>query len=291
MVTAKVPYITWNPASLNMILQEADTEVNLTAPFLAHRARGLSPFSKGWCPHKIHLKGAGETTLMIIPKGYKTSLICQMQQDPCVPSDWSLVACLWKDMEILHFPGVHCPDCRIWELKPNASNAFAFIWCLFKARHLFSPVIAQGLSSVCSSEVTAWSQTMRHSTKAESSRIHLIHQHIMLFWRSNILPFLREFKIDFHLSGLHPEPISKRQTCSLWSVGLFILWLIRVGSQSALRMWIAELFCITAAGFLTSSIICKPIIDLSWLQVQVLSQCLLQTQAQGEIKGKKITSK
>lgn len=144
-----------------------------------------------------------------------------------------------------------------------------------------------GLSSVYSSGVTAWSQTMRHSTEAESSSIHLIHQHIMLFWRSNILPFLREFKIDFHLSGPHPEPIKKRQTCSLWSVGFFILWLIGVGSQSPLRMWIIDLLHLKVAGFLTSSIICKPIIDLNWLQFHVLSQSLLQTQVQGEIKGQK----
>lgn len=142
-VTVKVPYITWVPASLNTFLQEAYMEVQLPAPVLAHRASGLSPLAQGWCPHKIHLKGAGqavETTLMITPKGNKTSPICQMQQDPCVPRDWSLVKCLWKDMEILDFPGVHCSDSRIWELKPAAFHVFAFIWRLLKARHLFSPV-------------------------------------------------------------------------------------------------------------------------------------------------------
>lgn len=110
----------------------------------------------------------------------------------------------------------------------------------------------------------------------------------MLFWRRSILPFLREFKIGFQLSGPHPKPIRKRRTFSLWNVGSFILLLLCVVSQSPLRTWAVELFCTREAGFLTSSIICKPIIDLCRLQVRVPSQSFLQTQVEGEINGKRI---
>jgi len=109
----------------------------------------------------------------------------------------------------------------------------------------------------------------------------------ILFWRRDILPFLREFKTVFQLSGPHPKPIRKRQTCRLWRVGSFILLLLCGVSQSPLRTRVVELLGTREAGFLTSSIICKPVIDLSWLQVHIPSQFLLQIQVQGGIGEKK----
>lgn len=91
------------------------------------------------------------------------------------------------------------------------------------------------------------------------------------FCRRNILLFLKKLKIVFQLSGPHPKPIKKRQTCSLWSVGSSILLILCMVHQGPLRAQVVKLFLTTDAGFLTSSIICKPVIDLSWLQVHVLS--------------------
>lgn len=110
----------------------------------------------------------------------------------------------------------------------------------------------------------------------------------MLFWRTNTLPFLREFKIGFQLSGSHPKPINKKRTCSLWSVESSVLLLHCVISQCPLWTRVVLLFHTREAGFLTPSVICKPVVHLSWLQVHVPSQPLLQTHVQGEINGKRI---